>query len=48
MTYCSECNAIEQGFTPDENDDAKEAFTCDCCGAEDSMSHFDEDYGQDR
>ena len=49
MEYCSECNAVEQGFTEVESEEGEDfTFVCKNCGCEDTREFCDEDYYKDR
>ena len=44
MKHCTECQTVE-GKSHETEDEIE---VCDECGAEDSIEHYDEDYGKDR
>lgn len=48
MTYCNDCNSVEQGFHYAEDDDAQAIPICDVCDMEDTRVNVDEDYGSER
>lgn len=41
--YCSECQAVEQGFDFEDDDENHDWPICRCCGEEDTRRIFDED-----
>ncbi len=45
MTVCKECGATEGQIIEETEDECEK---CGECGMEDSIVHYDEDYGKDR
>jgi len=48
MQYCTECHSIEQGTITRELDGEEIEVCSQCQSLDDTMTNFDEDYGQDR
>lgn len=48
MSVCTDCGAVEQGVEYADDDEDQQMPICACCGMEDSIKHYDEDYGKDR
>lgn len=48
MQYCTECHSIEQGTVEIELDNETIEVCASCQSIDDTVRHYDEDYGKER